>query len=124
MREFTDSQFDDFNGVVVPKYFWRDRKLFNEYAKAFAVYIDEQIASVAFAAFCDDEILELGIETVEKFRGKGLAAVACTKLIEYALSQHLEPLWSCRQSNLGSYKLAEQLGFEVSCKLPYYQIHQ
>jgi len=50
----------------------------------------------AYSAYIHDNYLELGIETVEEYRGKGLAQYVCSALIDYCLQNNFEPVWSCR----------------------------
>ena len=122
LREFKFSQFKLFKGSVIPGAFWLNEDTFTKYAKAFAIYCEQRLAAVSFASCRDDSVLELGIETNEKFRGKGLAKIVCAKLINYSLEQNLKPVWACRKGNTGSYNLALSLGFEVARELAYYQI--
>lgn len=122
IREFTAASFESFTGSVIPQFFWRSAEEFDKYGKAYAVYANGEIASVAFTSFGSEKILELGIETLPVYRGRGLAKIACFKLIEYALDHGMIPVWACRKGNIGSYKLAGQLGFEMALELPYYQI--
>ncbi len=46
----------------------------------------------------------------------------CSTLIEYCLENSYEPVWACRLENVGSYKLAEKLGFEMYGEVPYYRL--
>ncbi len=121
VREYTSLDFAKFTGSVVADKFWRDAKLFDEQAKAFASCQDGNIASIAFSACKDEHILELGIETNLNYRGHGFAKIVCLTLIDYSLEQNLVPVWACRKGNLGSYHLALSLGFEVEQELSYYQ---
>ncbi|AUR51849.1 GNAT family N-acetyltransferase [Aquella oligotrophica] len=122
IREFGIDDFANYSGSVVPNLFWRDADTFRKNGKAYAVYVKGELASVAFSSCQNDEILELGIETNPDFRGCGLAKIACIRLIDYALDCGLTPIWACRKGNLGSYKLAESIGFVVDCELAYYQL--
>ncbi|MCL1874757.1 MAG: GNAT family N-acetyltransferase [Synergistaceae bacterium] len=75
--------------------------------------------------WCDylhDDKLEIGIETVEKYRGMGFARAACMALIDYCIENGLEPVWSCRLENTPSTNLAKSLGFFETMRLPYYHI--
>lgn len=121
IRELSADDFFAYNGSVVPNLFWRNSEIFLTNAKAFALYIDGSIASVAFSSCQNSHVLELGIETNPMLRGKGLAKVVCARLINYAIELNLEPVWACREGNIGSLILAQSLGFVVKCKLPYYQ---
>ncbi|GGH23542.1 GNAT family N-acetyltransferase [Paenibacillus segetis] len=109
-------------GSVVPKYFWRDVDQFLTIGVGYCLLSGGEIASTAFSAFRNEHQLEIGIETVEAYRGKGYAFVVCSALIEYCLGNQLEPVWACRLENEGSYKLAQRLGFEPTITIPYYQL--
>lgn len=122
IREFTINDFANYNGSVVPNLFWRNASVFSQKGKAYAVYIKDKLASVAFSSCQNNEILELGIETSPNFRGRGLARVVCVRLIDYALDRGLTPVWACRKGNTGSYKLAKSIGFVDDCELAYYQL--
>jgi len=117
----TDMLFN-INGQVVPKDFWKTPEQFAKIAKAFTVIIDGNPASTAFAASIHGNKLEIGIETMAEYQGKGLAYLACAKLIEYCLDNNLEPIWSCRLNNTGSVKLSKKLGFIETLRVPYYHI--
>ena len=55
-------------------------------------------------------------------RISALARVACAALIEDLVRRGLVPVWSCREDNTGSARLAGSLGFAVSRWLPYYEV--
>lgn len=117
--------FDQISGSVVPSCFWRNRKEFAENAIGFSLMHGEKPVSTAFASFIHDQQLEIGIETDSVFRGKGLAKISCSALIDYCLANLFEPIWSCRLENTGSFLLAQKLGFEPTLIHPYYQLpHQ
>jgi len=116
--------FSDFDGIVVPKYFWDTADDFLNDRKGFALLDSDNVASASFSAFMVDNYLEIGIETAMEYRGRGLAEIVCRALIDYALENGLEPVWSCRKDNAGSWKLAEKLGFEVSLDIPYYGLRK
>jgi GNAT superfamily N-acetyltransferase len=114
--------FGDMKGSVVPMYFWKDAEHFCNHGIGFSLFYDNKLASTAFASFIHDNYLELGIETVEAYRGKGLAQYVCSALIDYCLQNNFEPVWSCRLENTGSYMLAQKLGFEPVLKGSYYKL--
>jgi GNAT superfamily N-acetyltransferase len=114
--------FGSMPGQVVPRHFWRDYGHFARDGAGFTAMAGNKPAATAFAAFVHGSRLEIGIETVPEFRGKGYAAVACRALIDYCLARNLEPLWSCRLENAGSYNLAMKLGFRPTLYMPYYQL--
>lgn len=118
----TDKEmFEQAQGAVIPRYFWRNADQFLSEGIGFSLVLDGQVAATAFAAFIIRGRLEIGIETVEAYRGQGLARIVCMALIDYCLAHDLEPVWACRLGNQGSYHLAQQLGFVPTLQLPYYQ---
>ena len=114
--------FKDMQGSVVPMYFWKDEEDFSSRGMGFSLFHEHKLASTAYSAFIHDNLLEIGIETVEQFRNKGFAQYSCSALIDYCLENNLEPIWSCRLENTGSYKLAQKIGFEPTIYLPFYKL--
>ena len=115
--------FEKMAGSVVPRNFWNSSKDFVGNGVAYSLYYDGQMAATSFSAFCLGKQLELGIETLKEFRGKGLAKIICSVLIDYCIENGLEPVWACRLENAASYKLALQLGFEPTLEIPYYRLN-
>jgi GNAT superfamily N-acetyltransferase len=124
VRENTRSLYDQMKGSVVPASFWNNADDFVRSGIAFGLYYQGKLAAVSFSSFVAPGKLELGIETVEAFRGRGFAERVCAALIDYCLQKNLEPIWSCRLENRGSYLLAQKLGFKPSLELPYYRLSQ
>ncbi|WP_343746613.1 GNAT family N-acetyltransferase [Chitinophaga sp.] len=118
----TRNDYEQMTGTVIPVHFWADADEFVSQSVGYSVYYDNTLASLAFAAFVNDEVLEIAIETCTPFRGKGLAYHSCAALIDYCLERGLEPIWACRGNNTGSRRLAQQLGFDISRELPYYKL--
>lgn len=119
----TDKQlFRAMKGSVVPSYFWKDEDDFWENGLGFSLLYHGELAATAYSAFIQGRKVEFGIETVDKFRRKGLAARVCRALIAYCIAHGDEPVWACRLENTGSYALAQQIGFEVKAQVPYYRL--
>ncbi len=114
--------FREIEGQVIPRHFWRDADHFMGEGIGFTLIADGSAASTAFCAFLKDNMLELGIETASRHRGKGYAVHVCKALTDYCLENAYEPIWSCRLENAGSFNLARKLGFEPELYLPYYQL--
>ena len=114
--------FEQMQGSVVPRYFWNNADDFCNQGIGFSLLIGDQPVSTAYSAYLHHRQLELGIETTEAYRGKGYALLTCAALIDYCLENDLEPVWSCRLENTGSYLLAQKLGFEPTITLPYYRL--
>lgn len=114
--------FRAMQGSVIPASFWDTEDDFFNHGLGYSLLYNDQLAAMAFSSFWFDDQFELGIETVPAFRGKGLAEIICTALLDYCIQNKLEPIWACRLENTGSYKLALKLGFEVAATIPYYRL--
>lgn len=114
--------FNTLQGSVVPLHFWDTAEDFLKRGAGFSVYYKDQLASTAYSSFVHENQFELGIETVEDFRGKGFAFHACMALLDYCQKNNYEPVWACRLENVGSYRLALKLGFKPSVTIPYFRL--
>jgi RimJ/RimL family protein N-acetyltransferase len=122
LSDDADWIYRNMHGSVVPRAFWDTADAFRARGAAVALLHRGAIASTAFASFAIDHYLELGIETVDRFRGSGFAVHACAALVDRCLETGLEPVWSCRLSNQASYRLANRLGFDHVRSIPYYRL--
>ncbi|MGD1843678.1 MAG: GNAT family N-acetyltransferase [Thermonemataceae bacterium] len=120
--ETTQKEYATMEGAVVPSKFWNGAADFLANGMGYSTYVDNTLACTAFSAFLIDDKLELGMETVPKFRGRGLAQYTCSRLIDYCLQKNYTPVWACRLENTGSLQLAQKLGFEPTIQLPYYRL--
>jgi hypothetical protein len=114
--------FRDMQGSVVPIYFWDSEADFLKNGVGFGLFYKNELASMSFSSYWFDNEFEIGIESKEKFRGKGFAELACRAIIDFCIENNYEPIWSCRLENVGSYKLAQKLGFDPTLYLPYYRL--
>jgi RimJ/RimL family protein N-acetyltransferase len=55
--------------------------------------------------------IEIGVTTDEEHRQRGLATLACARLIELCEAQGYASWWDCAKQNLPSVKLARKLGY-------------
>jgi len=123
LEETNATVFESMPGTVVPLYFWDNATDFVTNSKSFSLFVDGQPVSTAFASFLIDDILEIGIQTADGYQRNGYSALTSCRLIDYCIEKGLEPLWSCKNDNVGSIKLAYKLGFEVARTGPYYKIN-
>ncbi|MEP1096049.1 MAG: GNAT family N-acetyltransferase [Cyclobacteriaceae bacterium] len=118
----TEKEYKSKQGSVIPSNFWNSANDFLSKGIGFSTYSGDELACTAFSSFIIDDYLELGMETIPKFRGKGFAQCTCSELIDYCIENGYEPIWACRLENTSSYILAEKLGFEVLTQVPYYRL--
>ncbi|MCO1602718.1 GNAT family N-acetyltransferase [Desulfosporosinus nitroreducens] len=118
----TKEMLQTLQGSVIPKYFWNHEDQFQNTGIGYSLIYDGEVASTAFSSCRFEKQLEIGIETLEKYRGKGFALYVCSVLINYCLENGLEPIWACRMENIASYQLAHKLGFIPTLFIPYYRL--
>lgn len=101
------------DGTITPSFSWNaDSFLKNGFG--YAVMCENTPVSWAFsAAVCNDEV-DIGVETAEKHRGKGLAKIAVNEMIKAITASGKKPVWACHSRNIGSKKLAEGSGFVMT----------
>ena len=109
-------------GAVVPGEFWPDAAAFLEHGGGVVLERDGSVGAIAFASYRWDDNLEIGIETLPAVRRQGLAAAAAAALITTVRAAGLVPVWSCREDNIGSYRLAVSVGFTPTARLPYHHV--
>lgn len=95
---------------------------FFELGRGYAVLKDGKPVSVASSYSVYREGIEIEIDTAPEERRKGLASVACAKLILSCLDDGLYPSWDA--ANLNSVHLAEKLGYEFSHEYPCYWLDE
>ncbi|HUN05946.1 MAG TPA: GNAT family N-acetyltransferase [Aggregatilineales bacterium] len=73
----------------------------------------DQIAAEAFASPPLDGIVEVGMQTVEVYRQRGLATALCAYLIRACEARGWSTYWNCNTANLPSVKIARKLGYRT-----------
>lgn len=109
-------------GTVVPRAFWRDAAGLREHGGAVVVEHAGEVAAVAFASYRWDDQVEIGIETLPGHRRQGHGRVAAAAMVDIVLDSGLTPVWSCREGNVGSERLARSVGFAPTTVTPYYRV--
>jgi len=64
--------------------------------------------------------VELGTITHEQYRNKNLSTILCNHFIDYAIRENLQPIWTCDEANISSWKVAEKLGMDDLTKYVFY----
>ncbi len=78
------------------------------------VFDGEVLASCTDAPsmpYMEQEVQEIGINTLPEYRGKGYATSACRKCVCEILKNKKVPQWSTSVDNIASQKLANRCGF-------------
>ena len=75
------------------------------------VFCGGELVSRCYAGFTGLAMAEIGVDTAEAHRCKGLALHTCSQFIRNCLAAGLTPHWSCWDYNTPSVNLALRLGF-------------
>ena len=92
--------------------FWPSIKQFLEKGIGYCVLQNKIIVSWCLSVFVSGKKVELGLETIENYRGRGYAKVVSSACIDYCLKHQLKPLWNCNAENMASVHVAEAVGFK------------
>ena len=111
IKEMDENILNKLSGRIVPSLFWPDRERFLEKGKGYCVMKGDNIASWAFSAAVTSEEIDIGIETAEEYKNKGLGKIAANAMIKYVIEQGKAPVWACHHTNIASNKMAQSLGF-------------
>ena len=109
-KSIDEELFNLLESRVSPKVFWQDYEEFKQNGNGVCLMCGNKPASWAFTAAVSNDEADIGIETAEAHRHRGLAYAASSLLIKKLLPSR-RPTWSCQQSNKGSARTAEKLGF-------------
>lgn len=121
LKEIDEELFYRIEGKVVPKNFWSSSEEFLAKGRGYCLINCGEVAAVAFSAAVSSRQVDIGIETKEAHRRKGLAVIASRKMAEYVLSIGKEPVWDCDAANAGSRATAERVGFKVVSQYVYFK---
>lgn len=91
---------------------WGSIDAFLQRGFGFCIMQGDKLASWSLTDCIYGYRCEIGIETDEAFRRRGLASTVVGATVEHALSQGLSDIgWHCWDSNIGSIGVAEKVGF-------------
>lgn len=99
------------DGKVVPRIFWESPDEFLKNGMGFCEVREGKPAAWAFSAAVSRKELDIGVETAPGFQRQGLALKTAGAMIRFAMETGRDPVWACAETNAGSRKTAEKLGF-------------
>lgn len=100
---------------------WGSMKAYLSKGVGFVALHDSEVAVWCSADCVAGTRIDVGIVTDPSHRRRGLAAVAAAATAEQCLSHGFESVgWHCNVDNVGSWKTAEKVGFELSSEYTYY----
>lgn len=103
--------------------FWSSEDDFLNNGFGFAVFINNQPASICYTASVANSFAEIDVVTLELFRNRGLAKVAVREFTKYCIASNIIANWDCFSDNIGSLKTALSLGFTEICQYSFLSIY-
>ena len=110
-KEINSELLSEIHGGIVPSLFWESSENFLKKGKGYCILDGGNVAAWAFSAAVSSSEIDIGVETSENYRGRGLAASAAKMMIKYAFDVGKSPVWACHCNNAASKRLAEKIGF-------------
>ena len=74
-------------------------------------WIDGELAAVACTFFLGDAYEDIGVATEPPYRGQGLSTACVYELCCDIIARGHKPSWTTSTDNIGSWRVAEKLGF-------------
>ena len=100
-------------GRIIPSFSWDCGEQFLEKGLGYIVTEGESIAAVAFSAAVSSEEIDIGVETMEPFRGKGYATLLANTMCQTICQMGKRPVWAHAEQNAASGRTALASGFRV-----------
>ena len=83
-----------------------------QYTLGFVILHDGRVVCEASTGAPTHGRIEIGVNTVESHRRRGLAAIACAHLIDACETNGYSTWWDCAKQNVPSTNLARKLGYQ------------
>ena len=98
-------------GRIIPSFSWESSEQFLKEGFGYIALDQEQVCAVAFSAAVSSMEIDIGVETHEDYRRKGLAAILTGRMCEHIAAIGKKPVWACSTMNKGSMSTALKCGF-------------
>lgn len=99
------------NGRIIPSFSWESPDQFLKEGFGYIALDNGRVCAVAFSASVSNDKIDIGVETHEDYRRKGLAAILASKMCERIVEIGKRPVWAHAISNKGSMNTALKCGF-------------
>ena len=78
----------------------------------FGAFVDGRLASVASPFLMGERFEDIGVVTLEEFRGRGLSPACAARVVADIRKRGRQPTWSTSPDNQASVRVAAKLGAE------------
>ena len=99
------------HGRIIPSFSWDSTTQFLKHGFGYVALDRENVCAVAFSAAVSFDQIDIGVETREDCRRKGLAAMLTNCMCATIVQKGKTPVWAHAASNKGSMNTALKCGF-------------
>ncbi len=111
IERITRENISKIEGRIIPSFSWESREQFLKEGFGYIALDQERVCAVAFSAAVSSMEIDIGVETHEDYRRKGLAAILAGRMCEHIVEIGKKPVWAHSISNKGSMNTALKCGF-------------
>lgn len=111
IERIDESNYDRIQGRIIPIFSWTGKEQFLDKGFGYVALDGEKVIAVAFSAAVSSEEVDIGVETDENYRHKGLAKALADRMCREVLSIGKKPVWAHAVANEGSKYTALAVGF-------------
>ena len=116
VERIDDSNIEFIQGRIVPAFSWDSSDAFLKNGFGYVAMDGDKYAAVAFSAAVSSEEVDIGVETNEAYRNRGLAKILARYMIREISADGKTPVWAHAAGNTASMKTALGVGFkEIHC---------
>ena len=99
-------------GRIIPAFSWDSDDAFLKNGFGYVAMDGEKFSAIAFSAAVSSEEVDIGVETNEAYRNRGLAKILAGYMIREILTTGKTPVWAHAAGNTASMKTALGVGFK------------
>lgn len=112
IEKINTSNIKAIQGRIIPAFSWDSDDAFLKNGFGYVAMDGEKFATIAFSAAVSSEEVDIGVETNEAYRNRGLAKKLAKYMIREILADGKTPVWAHAAGNTASMKTALGVGFE------------
>ena len=111
IERIDESNYERIQGRIIPTFSWIGKEQFLKNGFGYVALDGDNVIAIAFSAAVSSEEVDIGVETDENYRYKGLAKALADKMCREVLNIGKKPVWAHAVSNEGSKHTALAVGF-------------
>ena len=111
IEQIDEENLSRIEGRIIPSFSWKTSDQFLKHGFGYIALDQERVCAIAFSAAVSSDEIDIGVETHEDYRRKGLAAILAGRMCERILKIGKKPVWAHSISNTGSMNTALKCGF-------------